>query len=121
MRNLIILIIQLLQHLFPRKIQPRPALAKDLRATLNHFLNWLVWVLGLESLLQVAPRIRIQPIQTKPLVVDFIHEFWQLLISEIVLLIDHLVFVEELGGVSVEAADVLLLLGFASSFGGALA
>jgi len=43
------------------------------------------------------------------------------LISEIVLLIDHLVFVEELGGVSVEAADVLLLLGFASSFGGALA
>jgi len=53
-RDLVVLVIQLLQHLLAGEIQSRTALSKHLRAALDHLLDWLVRILRLEGVLQVA-------------------------------------------------------------------
>jgi hypothetical protein len=107
MRNLVILIIELLEHFFPREIEPRSALAEHLRSALNHLLNWLVRVLRLESLLQVA-RVVVDAIQAVTLILDFTNELWQVLVSQVIGLVHHLVVAEELGRVSIKVAHLLI-------------
>lgn len=82
-----------------------------MRSALDHLLNGLVWILRLESLLQVA-RVGVEPVQAEALIVNITYELRQILVPQIIGLVDHLVIPKELCRAPIEMIHLLVTRNF---------